>query len=120
MRWTWVAVSILAGTVGDLISAKGMVVHGEIRQFDGSTFREVLRYIVTNSLVVAGILFNAISFVSFVALLAVSDLSFAVPATALSYILKTALAHWYLQEYVSARRWTGAVLIALGVWLIAL
>ena len=47
-----------------------------------------------------------------------APLSFVVPATAASYILKTALAEWYLGERVGLRRWSGAILVAIGVYLL--
>lgn len=119
MRWVWLAVTVLTSTVGDLMSAKGMIAHGEIEHFGPERTLRLLRYIITHRLVIGGIGFNAISFFSFLALLSATEVSFAVPATAAAYILKTALAGWYLGEHVNARRWMGAVLVALGVVLIA-
>lgn len=120
MTWIWLAISVLSGTVGDLISAEGMARHGEMEHFNARRIKQVLRYIVTHRLVLVGIVFNAVSFFTFLALLSVSELSFAVPATAAGYILKIALAQWYLGEHVSMRRWGGTVFIALGVVLLAL
>jgi drug/metabolite transporter (DMT)-like permease len=120
MKWVWLAITVLSSTVGDLMSAKGMVAHGEIEHFGAERTARLLRYIVTHRLVLGGIGFNAISFFSFLALLSVVEVSFAVPATALAYILKTALAGWYLGEHVNLRRWIGAVLVAAGLVLIAL
>ena len=120
MRWAWLAITVLSGTAGDLASAKGMVAHGEIEHFGARRVARLLRYIVTHHLILAGIAFNAISFLSFVALLSTAELSFAVPATGVSYILKTALAEWYLGEHVTRRRWVGAACVALSVLLIAL
>lgn len=48
-----------------------------------------------------------------------ADLSFAVPATAGSFVLETILARVLLKEAVDLRRWTGACLIAFGVALLA-
>jgi uncharacterized membrane protein len=61
----------------------------------------------------------AISFFSFALLLRIADLSFAVPATAASYVVETLLAKWLLRERVDVRRWTGALLVACGVALLA-
>jgi len=61
----------------------------------------------------------AASFFSFLMLLRISDLSFAVPATAASYVVETLLAAWLLKERVDARRWMGALLVACGVALLA-
>lgn len=96
-----------------------MIAHGEIEHFKPGRMARLVRYIGTNPHVIIGIAFNALSFFSFLALLSVSELSFAVPATAVSYILKTALSQWYLGEHVSSRRWLGAACVAVGVYLIA-
>ncbi|HLG99392.1 MAG TPA: EamA family transporter [Bryobacteraceae bacterium] len=118
MKWMWLAITVLSSTAGDLASAKGMVAHGEIEHFGPRRVGRLLRYISTHPLIVAGIAFNAISFFSFLALLTVAEISFAVPASAISYVLKTALAGWYLDEHVNARRWIGAACVALGVYLL--
>jgi bacterial/archaeal transporter family protein len=120
VRWVWVAVTVISGTLGDLLSARGMALRGEARKFKPRDIAHLLRYIVTHPLVVLGIACNAIAFFAFVALLSVSDVSFAVPATGLSYLVKVALANYFLGERVTWRRWAGAVLVMVGVVLISL
>lgn len=120
MRWIWVFVTVTSSTYGDLVSAKGMVLHGEITDFRPRGIMRILQYIVTHKLVVAGIVANAISFFSFIALLSTAELSFAVPATAMSYIFKTILARFYLNEKIPWQRWAGTVLIAIGVVMVSL
>jgi drug/metabolite transporter (DMT)-like permease len=61
----------------------------------------------------------AVSFFAFLALLKIADLSFAVPATAATVVVETLLARVVLKERVDGRRWAGAVLVALGVALLA-
>ena len=61
----------------------------------------------------------AISFFAFLLLLRIADFSFAVPATAGSFVVETVLAKYVLRERVDARRWTGALLVACGVALLA-
>jgi len=120
MKWVWIIVTVLSGAVGDLVSAKGMAVHGEIDDFRPSGLARILRYILTHPLVFVGIVSNAIAFFSFMALLSVSDLSFAVPVTASSYILKTICAKWYLGERITWRRWAGAFMVAIGIALLSI
>lgn len=120
MNWLLVLISVVSTTFGDLLSAKGMALGGEINDFGPRGIGRLLRYVVTHRLVVIGMVCNAIAFISFVALLSIADVTFAVPAMALSYILKTALAKWYLGEHITPRRWAGAVLVAIGVVLIIL
>jgi uncharacterized membrane protein len=46
-------------------------------------------------------------------------LSFAVPATAASFVIETLLAKLILRERVDGTRWAGALCVAAGVWLLA-
>jgi uncharacterized membrane protein len=62
----------------------------------------------------------AVSFFAYMALLTVSELSFAVPATAITYALETILAKYVLGERVTAMRWVGASLVIGGVALVSL
>ena len=62
----------------------------------------------------------AISFFAFMGLLTVSELSFAVPATAITYVLETVLAKYVLKEQVNGLRWAGAALVICGVALVSL
>jgi uncharacterized membrane protein len=61
----------------------------------------------------------AVSFFSFLKLLEVADLSFAVPATAASYVIETVLARLILKEQVGPRRIAGTLLVGFGVALLA-
>lgn len=120
MTWLWVFVTVVASTFGDLISAKGMVQHGEIHDMGPRGFGRMIRYMATHKLIVGGVASNAVSFAAFLALLSMTNLSFAVPVTALSYVVKTFLAHTYLHECVTWKRWTGAIFVTFGVILISL
>jgi drug/metabolite transporter (DMT)-like permease len=62
----------------------------------------------------------AISFFAFLQLLKIADLSFAVPATAATYVVETTLAKLVLKEQVRWQRWAGACLVAAGVLLLSL
>jgi uncharacterized membrane protein len=119
VKWFWVVMCVLSGTFGDLWSAQGMQEHGEIQNFRLHGLARILRFIATHKVVLTGIGANAVSFISLLALLSVAPLSFAVPATALSYILKTLLARPMLGEHVTPRRWMGVVLVSIGIVLIS-
>ncbi len=51
--------------------------------------------------------------------LSFADLSYVLPATALSYVIMVLLSIFWLHEHVSPRRWSGVALIVLGVGLVA-
>ncbi|MBM3769379.1 MAG: hypothetical protein FJW32_28715, partial [Acidobacteria bacterium] len=79
----------------------------------------LLKLLLTRLPLIGSIVFLAISFYAFLALLSVADLSFAVPATALSLVIETILARLLLKERVTPARWGGTILVAIGVLLLA-
>ena len=62
----------------------------------------------------------AVSFFAFMKLLSMADLSFAVPVTAVTYVMETVLAKYVLKEHVTWLRWAGAALVICGVALVSL
>ena len=118
--WLLVLTSMLTGTAGDLLMAKGMNDHGEIHDFRPRAVLLIISRLFSNVYIAMGILAQAASFFSFVALLAVSDLSFAVPATALGMVIKTIFAKLFLKEEIGGRRWAAALLVSFGVLLVSL
>lgn len=119
MAWIYVAIIVVATVASDLLQSWEMKRHGEITDFGASGIRRLLKMLLTKAPLIGSIVFLAISFYSFLALLAVADLSFAVPATALSLVAETVLARLLLKEHVTAARWGGTFLVALGVALLA-
>jgi uncharacterized membrane protein len=93
---------------------------GEIHDFRPGALGKVLGVLAKNRIIIASIVCSAISFFAFLRLVATADLSFAVPATAASYVFETILAKYVLKERVSAERWIGAALVACGVSLLSL
>jgi len=61
----------------------------------------------------------AVSFFAYEGLLPLVDLSFAVPATAITFVAETILAKFLLKERVNALRWAGASLVICGVALVS-
>jgi drug/metabolite transporter (DMT)-like permease len=119
VKWTLVAVIVAATTVGDVLKAYGMRRHGEIHQFGLGALGRFLTMLVRNEYIIASVACMAVSFFTFMALISIADLSFAVPATAITYVLETLLARYLLKEHISGWRWTGAYLVACGVALLA-
>jgi drug/metabolite transporter (DMT)-like permease len=120
MNWALVAVIVAATTCADLLQTLGMKKHGEVSDFRLGALGRVFGRVARNPYVAASVGLMAVSFFAFMALLSVADLSFAVPATAASYVFETVLARYVLRERVSRKRWAGALLVACGVALIAL
>jgi uncharacterized membrane protein len=120
MTWFLLILSVISGTAGDLLTAKGMSDHGEIHDFRLNAVLRIAARLSRNIYIVTGTLAQAVSFFSFVALLGVADLSFAVPATALGNVAKTVFARLFLKERVGWRRWAGALLVSFGVLLVSM
>lgn len=68
----------------------------------------------TNKDVLLGLLLETIFFVLLQYLLANRDVSFVWPLTAVSFIMTTLAAKFFLGEEVSAVRWAGVLLIVIG------
>jgi uncharacterized membrane protein len=120
VKWLLVAVIAAATTISDVLQAAAMKRHGEIRDFRPGALGRLLAMLARNKLIVASVAAMTVSFFAFIALLSVADLSFAVPATAASYVLETVLAKYLLKEPVTLGRWAGASLVACGVALLSL
>ena len=118
MKWMLVAIIVACTTVGEVLQAKGMREQGEIDDFRPGALGLVLAAMVRNRVIIASVGCMAVSFFAFMTLLSVADVSFAVPATAASYVLETILAKFMLGESISGRRWLGALLVACGVALL--
>jgi drug/metabolite transporter (DMT)-like permease len=115
-----VALVVIPGTAGDLLNSAGMKRHGEITDWSPSGLLRLCWDLVRNPLIMAGIPAMAISFFALMSLLSATDLSFAAPITAASYVLETGLAKYWLKEQVDWRRWAGTSLVALGVALMSM
>jgi drug/metabolite transporter (DMT)-like permease len=119
MRWILVGIIAICNTLGDVLNTAGMKRQGEIEDLSPSTFLQMVRKIFHNPLVLAGFAALAVSFFALLSLLSITTVSFAVPATAISYLLETLLAKYILGEDVRWRRWAAATLVACGVVLLS-
>ena len=69
--------------------------------------------------IVGGILFLLAFFAAYMTALSWADLTYVLPATSLGYVLLALIAKFVLHEQVSALRWVGIGLIAIGVSFVA-
>jgi transporter family protein len=120
MNWLLVAIIVASTTVKDILQAVAMKRHGEIHDFRPGALGKVLRLLAQNRIIIASIVCSAIAFFAFLRLVTTADLSFAVPATAASYVFETILAKYFLKEQISGARWAGAALVTCGVALLSL
>lgn len=119
MKWLLVLIIAVCNTLGDVLNTAGMKRQGEVEDLTPWSLLSMLKKTIRNSLVLAGFAALAISFFALLSLLSITTVSFAVPATAVSYLLETLLAKYILGEDVRWRRWAAATLVAFGVLLLS-
>ncbi len=102
---------VIFGACGDVALSRGMKAVGALSL---GRWSEVVSAIFT-PWVGAGILLLLGFFAAYLTALSFADLTYVLPATAVGYILMAVLAKFFLQENISAWRWAGILLIALGV-----
>ena len=119
MKWTLVIMCIASTTVGDVFRSLGMRHHGEIRDFRPGAIGATLGTSARNWMVIVSTCAMAISFFSFMKLVSIAPMTFAVPMSAATFIPETLLARFFLRENVDWRRWAGIGLIVIGVVFIA-
>ncbi len=118
--WILVAIIVIANACGDLLNTKGMRRHGEVHDFHPGAISRMLVRLSGNAYVIGGIASMVVAFLALLALLSIANLSFAIPATAASYLVETVLAKYILREHIGWKRWAGASLVACGVALLAI
>jgi drug/metabolite transporter (DMT)-like permease len=117
MKWILVALMVFATVLSDLLQSYEMKRAG--RQSVGARgLRRLLHLIAQRRLLILAVGCLAISFCSFMALVQMEPLSFAVPASAASFVLETFLAKLVLKERVGVRRAVGALIVLCGVVLL--
>jgi ceramide glucosyltransferase len=109
------ALVIVAGTCGDMLVSTAMKRIGEVRNFSPRGLWRVCLQVIRSPIFWPGMLLLIASFCSFLALLTLVPVSFAVPASALGYVVGGFAAKFILHERISAARWTGLLLICVGV-----
>lgn len=111
-------IAVIAGTIGDLLLARGMKELGDISAMNLRQIMNVSLQALTSPKLVLGTAMLAIFFFLWLAVLSWEDLSVALPMQALNYILVAFLSQYFLHEVVSPLRWAGTVLVAIGVIMI--
>lgn len=114
MRWVLVAMMVAATAMSDVLQSYEMKRAGEQSAGAGGLMR-LLVMIAQRRYLILSIACLAVSFFSFMALVKIAPLSFAVPASGASFFLETLLAKVLLKEQVGVRRMAGALIVLAGV-----
>jgi drug/metabolite transporter (DMT)-like permease len=110
---------VLSGSAGELAVTHGMKKAGapnhlrikQVISFLGRAFR--------NGWFWVGVPLMALSFYLLMVLLSWEPISLVIPASALSYVVGTLGAKYILKEDVNGIRWTGVLLVCIGVAIVA-
>jgi drug/metabolite transporter (DMT)-like permease len=119
--WCGIAAVVVTSTIGDVLQSRAMKEIGDlglVRQ--QHRIWGVIRRVVTNGRFMIGLSFMAMGFFSLLITLSWGDVSIVGPASAsLTFIANALAAKFYLKERVDHRRWTAALFVAVGVFLLA-
>ena len=118
MKWVLLSVIVVSTVMGDLLQSYEMKRSGE-QNVSARGIGRLLRIIGSRKYLLLSIFCMAISFFAFMALVQKEPLSFAVPASAATFIFETILAKFVLNEDVGKRRAAGALLVLGGVVLLS-
>lgn len=110
--------AVTAGTVGDILLAKGMKELGDLSAMNLRGILTVAGQALTSPKLIFGTAMLAGFFFLWLAVLSWEDLSVALPMQALNYVLVAFLSQYFLGETVSPLRWAGIVLICIGVTIV--
>jgi uncharacterized membrane protein len=115
---------ILLLIIAAIVESVGVAfLSGGLKEINGArsaSAGEIVRVVCegfTNSKLVIGVALEAVFFGILLYMLSKRDVSFVWPLTSLGFIFTTLAAVFFLNEKVSALRWAGVLLIALGAGL---
>ena len=119
--WGSIALMVACSTVGDVMISKTMKSVGDLGEMQKRAgLLAVIRCVTRNRTLWIGLFFMAITFYTLLFALSHADVSLVVPAaTSLTFVTNAFAARFYLHENVDRRRWASAVLVCIGVYLLA-
>jgi drug/metabolite transporter (DMT)-like permease len=121
MRTALCLVVIVLGTTGGEVSiTHAMKQIGEVQSFAIQSLLGFLGRAVRQKWFWLGIGLLALNFFALLALLSWENVSFAIPATAFSYVTGALAARLLLGERLTLLRWAGILLVSAGVALVTL
>jgi drug/metabolite transporter (DMT)-like permease len=116
-----IATIVLTSTAGEVLTAAAMKSIGDLDVIRAkSGLGGAIKAVVSSPLFFAGVFFLALAFFALLFALNHLNLSLVAPASASLTLVTNAIAgKFFLKENVDRRRWASAVLVCLGVYLLA-
>jgi drug/metabolite transporter (DMT)-like permease len=121
MATAMIAAVVLSSTAGEVLTAAAMKSLGDLDDIRAqSGMRGAIRAVLTCPLFFAGVFFLALAFFALLFALNHLNLSLVAPASASLTLVTNAIAgKFFLKENVDRRRWAAALLVCVGVYLLA-
>jgi drug/metabolite transporter (DMT)-like permease len=117
VTWILLSIMVVATALSDILQSYEMKQAGA-QSVGARGLGRLLRMIVARRYLLLSIVCLAFSFFAFMAMVQSAPLSFAVPASAASFILETAMAKLLLKEQIGPRRAAGTLMVLCGVVLL--
>jgi drug/metabolite transporter (DMT)-like permease len=116
-----IAMTIAAASaaLGQILVRRGMLQVGSLETYAPWPMIVYFWHALCNPYVIFGTILNAAFYFLFLAALSWTDVTVALPMTAIEYVFAAVLAIALLKEIVPPVRWIGIALVILGVILIA-
>jgi drug/metabolite transporter (DMT)-like permease len=116
-----IAVIVLSSTTGEVLTAAAMKSIGDLDEIRAhSGLKGAIRAVLTCPLFFTGVGFLALAFFALLLALNYLPLSLVAPSSASLTLVTNAIAgKIFLKENVDRRRWAAAVLVCVGVYLLA-
>ena len=109
---------VCASTAGELCISRAMKSIGEVTNFRPMALLKTIWSAMQIGILWVGLALMTVAFFSMLMLLSMENVSFVVPATALSYAAGAYGSRVFLGERVAHLRWAGVVLVCIGVALV--
>jgi drug/metabolite transporter (DMT)-like permease len=106
---------VIFGPLGNVLLGKGMKRIGMVSIGTQAETIDFLSHVLRSGTIWLGIGSLIIFFVANMLVLSWADYSYVQPASSAAYAISALLAHFLLHEIVTPMRWTGVLLICLGV-----
>jgi drug/metabolite transporter (DMT)-like permease len=120
LKFLYFFMIVVAGTGGELCVSRAMKQIGEVKDFRPAAVAKVLWRALSIKWMWLGVGLMTMAFFSLLAILSIEKVSFVVPVTALSYVAGALGGRFFLGEKITMSRWTGIVLVCIGVTLVFL
>lgn len=112
--------NVFPGTGGEICMSRTMKTVGEVTDFRPQAIVRVIGRAMKVPWFWIGISMMATGFFALLGMLAVANVSFVFPATAISYAVGTLGGKIFLGEHVGPQRWVGVLFVCIGVALVAI